>query len=473
MLENFFQLTDNEIHKLELFILSPFFTKQRSVVKLFWHLKDIRDKAGPLPTKESISRSVFGKTTISDVNIRKLTSDFTKLLDSFLFQMLIEGREDEVKLMHLRALREKGMLKRFEHSYGELEKKVRRSFTKDGQHYLTVSEMKGEYLKNSPNQDSGYVKALQEKSDNLDYHFVFSKLHAFNQMNTNAVQNPGKNIFKKNFLKPVLEFVEANKDNIYRHHPNIYIIYNVYLMFDTYDDKFLNELVKYLEKNEKKMGRKNLSYYYHYITQYYITKIKKGMAVYNSKVFSIYKLLREKDILVIDKVIMDYEFNNIVNTALILKEYEWLESFIQEYKKYLDVHTAEIAHNLAVAKLSFARKDYENIFSLLNSVDVKDVYYYMNSKILLGRVYIEMKKYDSAKYIVDNLRQYQRTKANLEPERIEGIRNYNKYMLKLLKMNDSTREELKDMKVVFLKELENEKGFVPVKSWFAEKISGS
>ena len=181
--------------------------------------------------------------------------------------------------------------------------------------------------------------------------------------------------------------------------------------------------------------------------------------------------MRKEKLFVIDNIITDFEFNNVVNTSLALKEYKWLESFVEEYKKYLVPNFAKDAYNLAKAKLMFGRKDYKNIFQYLNNVDYKDANYYAHSKFLLGRVYFDMENINGAKYIVANLKQYLRIKKSITAEQADTIKIFYYYLNELVKIYESKAASKKSLKIILTKVLDNEKKLIPNKNWFYEKIN--
>ncbi|MBK8553574.1 MAG: hypothetical protein IPL53_21945 [Ignavibacteria bacterium] len=304
----------------------------------------------------------------------------------------------------------------------------------------------------------------------MDYYFSFAKLHTFNQMFHSDADKDEKIHYNKKYYAEIIEFVEANKDEIYKHHPNLFIIYCVVRMFDSMDDKYLRELKSYLKIKGEKFRKDKQSYYYHYVTQYYIQKINMGMVEYRRPVFEIYKIMNDGKLFLKDDIITHFEINSVANIALALKEIGWLEKFLDSYEKHLDPVFAIDAFNLAKAKILFYKKDTKNIFKYLNSISVKDPNYYSHAKFLLGRINFELKNITGAKYIVDNLKQYLRVGKALTAGQKDTIRIYNYFLTELIKVYESKSENKNSLKVIFKKELDNEKKLVPNKDWFYETV---
>ncbi len=181
----------------------------------------------------------------------------------------------------------------------------------------------------------------------------------------------------------------------------------------------------------------------------------------------------DKNLFLIDNEITDIVFNTVINLSLPLKEYKWIEKFIERYKNNLSPLYAKDAYNLAMAKLYFQKKDYDKVFSYLNNVEFKNPYYYINSKFILSRIYYDWKDYKSLPYIIDNLRQYIREKFPLAEEYKLAAKTFIKYFNNLIRITELNKKERKTELMVFKKQLKNEGKFIPNKNWFYEKIEES
>ncbi|MEO6696240.1 MAG: hypothetical protein ABIY50_11680 [Ignavibacteria bacterium] len=63
-----------------------------------------------------------------------------------------------------------------------------------------------------------------------------------------------------------------------------------------------------------------------------------------------------------------------------------------------------------------------------------------------------------------------REKKTLSGDNITIIKTFNKYIQKLIKLNENNSRDKVIEKIVFKKELDNEKSSVANKSWFYEKL---
>lgn len=471
MIEYFNDLSKKEISKFKAFVNSPYHNPNKQVVKLFSYLRSKYPniKESHLD-KLAVFKGLFPDKSYNDETIRKLISDFNKVFESFLIQTEFKTDIQQSNILLLRSLRKRGIKKRFESIMNDSMKQQKKQFSRDEMYYINQINLENEYYYFYFDKFKfTFAKCLQNKSDNIDFNFIFQKLHTFNEMLNNHYSVGKEFLYEKTFIDEILSFIEKNEKIIKASHPNIYIIYLQIMMFTREKDMYQEEFVSYLKLNERKFSRynrSNLSFYYYYLASFYLRKINKGETRYRAALFSIYKRMLSKDLFLIDNFITDLEFNSVVNNVLALNESGFVESFIEKYKKFIEPAFAKDAYNLAIAKLYFYKKEFEKIFPYLNSIVYKNPNYYFNSKFLLVRVYIETGNIREAKYIIENLKQYIREKNILTDEQITIIKTFNKYAIDLIKIIQSIDKDKKGLTAIFKKELDNEKNFVPNKAWF-------
>jgi hypothetical protein len=473
MIEYITKLKKEEFLKFKEFIYSPYFNSNINIIKLFEYIISLYpDIKKDDFTKTKLSHHVFSENKVNDLKVRKLVSDFSILFEKFLIQLEVEANDIGNRIYLLGSLRRRGMTKRLHTEMKELYNSQKSKFSRDGTYYLNQMNLESEYfMHNFSRFKLKFAECLQRRSECLDYYFIFSKLHNFHEMSFNSVSK--KKTFNKTYFTEIMNHIENNRNDILKNHPNIFIIYLVLKMEETLDDKYLVELLDYLKKNERKFTKESLSYYYHYVRAYYTIKINMGQSDYREYAFDIIKLMDSKKLFLIDNIITDMEYNSVINIALALKEYQWLEDFMEVYKTYLDPVFSKDAYNLAKAKLLYEKKEYEKINDHLNEVEFKDPTYYYNSKFILGRVNYEMRNINGLKYIINNLSQYLRTKKILNAEQSNAIKTFNKYMSELIKILESHSSEKKSLKVILKRELDDEKSIVSNKKWFYDKLGES
>ena len=108
------ELNVKEFFSFENFIHSPYFSRNRNVKLLFDYIKPFYPGINEDNISyESVSKYVFKEKAINKVKIRKLLSDFSKVVETFLLQMEMENDTDNNKYLLLKTLRKRGLTRQF------------------------------------------------------------------------------------------------------------------------------------------------------------------------------------------------------------------------------------------------------------------------------------------------------------------------------------------------------------------------
>lgn len=114
------------------------------------------------------------------------------------------------------------------------------------------------------------------------------------------------------------------------------------------------------------------------------------------EILDLYILGLEQKILIQNNNISPAAFTNIVINGIKLKEYDWLDYFIQHYKPYLDSDHREQIEVLCQASIFFAKEDFSNVTRLLTSHSFpKPIYKIRAKSVLLKTIYEELSLDDS------------------------------------------------------------------------------
>src|SRR4030095_15838530 len=205
MLRSLNDLTALEIEQLGNFMVSPFFNSRPKLISLFHYLKKKYPNISKLDiSKETIFAEIYKDENYSDTKVRKLISDFTILFEKFLVHIemaKIDG--DYEKTILLEALQKRGMAKRYELNYREINKLLSEKFIKDDIYYRNIARIEtlnsfGTYGNGTETETA---KSLQNASDNIDFYFIFSKLHVFREMVIRRMISNEKFNFKMAFFE--------------------------------------------------------------------------------------------------------------------------------------------------------------------------------------------------------------------------------------------------------------------------------
>ncbi|MBL8017330.1 MAG: hypothetical protein JNK43_08675, partial [Ignavibacteria bacterium] len=294
----------------------------------------------------------------------------------------------------------------------------------------------------------------------------FSKLHLYRELLINTKQTRKISKIEISFLKPVLEYIQANSDDLKSNHPNIYIIYlSIRITLYGYEAD-IDEMVSYITDNEKKFDRETLNYYYSYIVSEYWMKYNEGNEEYAERIFKVYDTMIRFDAFKIERYLSHTWVNNAINIALINKRTDWAEQFLAKFGKDIELENYESCYNLSMARILFGRSEFESSLQYCMKVDFSDPYYFINSKILYMKNLYETNDIERIGYVLDSLNKYSKRNSKLVKFQKDLIRKTTKYFGLLV----NVRIKDPDKAVNLVKEINENRSYFPNRSWLLEKL---
>ena len=91
-----------------------------------------------------------------------------------------------------------------------------------------------------------------------------------------------------------------------------------------------------------------------------------------------------------DDYFSQWEFKNVVNISLRLNEKEWCKNFIRRYITYLKPPERKNALTFNLAYLHFMNGNFKEAIKRLKDVKFTDVFYKVDSKVILMKCYYEL-----------------------------------------------------------------------------------
>ena len=122
---------------------------------------------------------------------------------------------------------------------------------------------------------------------------------------------------------------------------------------------------------------------------------------------------------------------NITTVGLQLKEYDWVENFIQIYTNYLPKAHRDNALNYNLAKVYFSQKKYDQVIEQLREVEYKNHMYALGGKSVLLKTYYELKEFSPLDSLIDSFRIYIRRNKIISKEVKQQYLNLLRFVKKL------------------------------------------
>jgi tetratricopeptide (TPR) repeat protein len=143
----------------------------------------------------------------------------------------------------------------------------------------------------------------------------------------------------------------------------------------------------------------------------------------------LHRFLLDNEILMMDGILPEWDYKNIVTVALRADELNWAEEFIRNYREKLPEFVRDNAFNYNLAAFYFAAKDYKMALQLLQQVNFTDESYQLGSKIIQLKSYYELGEWETGISLISAFRQLvERSKSLSEYRKLSNLN-----MLKLAK----------------------------------------
>lgn len=160
---------------------------------------------------------------------------------------------------------------------------------------------------------------------------------------------------------------------------------------DTHFERALN----LLDESYNVIPVKDLRLYYIAIINYAIKKFNTGKKAYLNELFKIYTLQIKHHVLLNEKNYLEpYAYKNITTIALQNKEFDWTKNFIEDYSGYLPKEEKENAYQYNLANYYYYTGNYKQCLRLLQTVHFTDVYYNLDARSILLKIYFEEKEWN-------------------------------------------------------------------------------
>jgi hypothetical protein len=344
--------------------------------------------------------------------------------------------------------------------------------TKDGEEMLDQAAYRNaDYYLNMYNVQSDLMiyknsfEVRKEKSNieqlmqNLDQFYLAKKLQLsceiYNLQNVLSVEY-------SIFLDEIIKHVENNPGD---RTPVVEIYYKILMALnESENEEHFETLQLLLKKYLAIFPLSELHDIYKSVINYCIKKINTGEVRYQTTLFEIYKYTLENNILIQGNKLSQWGFKNIVTISLREKQYEWCLYFINQYKKLLAPEERDNAFSYNMALWHFYNKEYTKTLQMLQQVQFTDVYYQLDSRVVLLKAYYELGEWEPFQYQVSAFRMYLRRNRVASSYQRTIYNNFLKYISQLAR----ARGNRSKMRAI-LQEIEEVKQIADIR-WIKEKI---
>ena len=379
-----------EMKSFHSFLISPFHNTNEELIRFFDYLKSNHPHLSSSKlSKEVIFKYLYPNKIYKDKQIRYLMSHLLKLGKQFLLIKNLESNKVEQSLQLLNEFNKRKLNKHYQQTRNELALYLSKNQTENTKYFLDemkLIDLEAKYylLQNNRLFDN----KIQEGSNALDSYYVLKKLKYTCSILNRQV------FFKEDYDLNLPDYWTAwIKQNDYWSKKTIQIYTKAFLVL-----KFPNKLIyfenylKLLTGKTSGVSHDDLRELFLYAINYCLRKMREGEKNYVEKALTLYIKGIKTGALLENGLFSPQSFSNVIKVALRLQKYNWIERFIKEYSHFLPPASKENTLQYNLAELNCYKKDFNTALRLLSKVKFVDISYQLGSRIMLSKIYYELKE---------------------------------------------------------------------------------
>jgi hypothetical protein len=433
------QLGAGEMRLLARFIRSPIYNRHEDVIRLFDYLRGQLRKSISSIDEEKVFLHLFPDEDSVDLQkLHYVNSYLLKAVEKFLAWNEWQKDPSEHYLSLLQAYRHYKLEKPLQQSLQKIRQIQEKSALRDDEyHYLQYSIQMEEYRYR---ESLGRIREfnLQELANSQDIAYISGKLK--NACVLLSHQAVSKTSYDTGLLSAVLTFLS---DHPYRDIPAIGVYYYGYLaLSDIEDGQAFQKLKTLVKAHEHKFSREERKDIYLLAINCCIRRLNAMQLEYFKEVFELYQMGLETEVFLENGQLSPWTYSNIIASGLRLKEYKWVEAFLEEYKQRLPVRHREGFFHYNRAKFFFEKGDYDRAMPLLVQMEYDDLLHNLSARTMLARMYYELQEVDSLEHLLASFRVYIRRKKGLGYHK-QNYLNFIHFLNRLIRIPPDGKKEYK------------------------------
>lgn len=453
-----------EINRIRKFLQSPYFNSNEAIIGLFEAIiKNVLSKKEQELVKETVWESIYKGKKYDDVRFRKLNSELLKLVEKFLAQQVYEKNPIRQAVHLMEAIGNKKLEKLNNSALRTARRLSEQQEYRPANFYFYQYEIERQYYDLIQLDQRRTEKGNEgEIALNLDCFYIAEKLRIY--CYTLGRKKLAAHDYNILFIDEIVESIpKYNYDKF----PPIAIYYLIYLIYTRpEEEENYYKLIELLDRYSHHFPQEEALSMYRFATNYCLGKTNRGQQKFLKEYFDLSVTLLEKGLLFVEDEIPTSSFNNIISTGLRLEKFNWIESFINDYKKTLSVKNRDNTVTFNTAQLHFYKKEYHNVISLLHQVEYEDIAYNLLSKGMLLMTYYEVDEIEPLYHLFESFRVYLNRNKKIPQDRKKRYLNLIKYTKKICRMIPGDKKTLSK-----IKEEINTTTAISAKKWLLEKIA--
>lgn len=465
--------SSSELQAFDGFLRSPYFNQNSELVKLFMLLQaPLTDLPGSKLQqaakleKKVVWKKLFGRQAYNDAKLRRYCSELLHLAYQFKYvdHCISDAKEEIVYLLN--TTKQPGMEKHFrgiDRKFNNL-KQSEQQPSRDYFEQLYAYHMAHHRKQEATGEKLDNFRQIECADYYLDCHYYLQKLKHY--CDALGYQNF---MARKPDIRLPEDFLEKlSHSDLLKEQPWLRMYYFTARMLAAENgEPWFYKLKEQLFSEVEQLPEEDANALCIHLSNFCIDKkINVGETAFFHELFDVYRRSIESGLLIKNEVLSHQDYKNIISVGLHIKEFAWVEYFIQHYTEKLSAEYRENALTYNLAKVYFHQAQYEKVIEQLREVEYQSPVYALGSKLLLLLTYFEMGEFLALDSLLDSFRIYLRRNRQISREVKQQYLNVIRFTRKLSRVNPGDEKRLLKIE----QQVQNCKTLA-ARQWLQEKIA--
>lgn len=428
MIRVYKSLSDAELRKFKKWVYSPFANRHTDVQKMIEFLMSRASISPATTNKERAYNFIFPDETIDLKKLRYVMAYTLDVLEEFIAYMAFSRNKSDFNNILAKEYRERKLSSFANESLENFKETLKNYPLKDSNALRKHFDYELENLYQIGDENRHGFFNFKEVVSTLNVYYIAETLkHACSILMHETMSDKKYEI---PLIDSILEEVEKND---YEQYPAVLVYFYIYKsLLSPSENYYFDKLMPLLDNNEQFFTHSEWKDVYLFTINYSIKRVNSIDGDYQT-LFSLYKKSLEKGYLLNMNEIDKFAYRNITRVGLILGEYDWVKTFLEEYKDKLDPKYKEQVYLINLAQYYFSIKAFDKTMPLLLTVEYSDVLHVIGAKLMLMKIYYETNEFDALDSFIKSFGTFLKRKKKLGYHKkvYLNILNMTKLLLKL------------------------------------------
>lgn len=397
----FLALDKIELRYFKKYLQSSLHHSHKESTQLFDFLLHKRSLTDISLQKTRAWHHVFGNKSYEDHKMRSLMNTSFETLKNFVG--IFHTLSDEFSQRHtlIKALIQKNQLSIAQKEWGSLRAQVEAETVHSAAHFHRQFQLESLQFELAGTQERTASNNLSQIFDHSANYFMIQTLRYA------CIGLSHSNVSSITYEVPLLQAILDHLSQQEAHAPpSIQLFYFTYLALAHQDVEAFSKLKRSFSIHRDRLPVKQQHELLIMAINFCIKRLNTGDRVYAQEAFALYKEGLQNHILLENGIISRFNFKNVVSIGLMLRAFDWVESFIEQYSKALKPDYRQSYHDFNLARLRFVQGDYRQAKRMLTVLEYDDVFFNLSARMMMVKMHYEEQEWDALDALLLNFSRY-------------------------------------------------------------------